>query len=445
MEKLGCVEHIEDRSSLRTASQGPTDLQIEQALSSILGSSVFLTSKQSKRLLEYLVEQTLRGHEEMLKERIVGAHVFERKADYNTGDDPIVRVRAADLRKRLAQYYTDEGREDDIRIEIHPGSYLPIFSFSSRYDSINPVADTADTLPLPAATEAASPRRLKTTLAAAIQQPIRLFGKHPVAIGAALCLVALIVAGQVYRMQKTAADMFWEPILKSPEPALIYFGTSAVYSLSVEFLDNYRALHPMDQQGREFFVDLPPSTKIDAKDLLPANDRVMVNDFAAAAEVITFLNGRGKQFDLRWGHDISPGDLRHAPVILIGAFNNHLTLDLLNQLRFQFIGGNQIKDRANPELSWSVVWDAKGNCVDDYAIVSRLIQPKSGATVITAAGIGQEGTQAAGEFLNSPQQIANAVKGLPHNWDQKNMQILLHIKPGYDVPNSVSVESVALW
>ena len=445
MKELGHVELIEGRSPLTKTPQGPTNLQIQQVLSSILGSSVFRTSKQSQRLLEYLVDQTLQGHEEMLKERIVGAQVFERNADYNTGDDPIVRVRAGDLRKRLAQYYTAEGREDDIRIEILPGSYHPTFSFSSRNDSIDRVAEAADTIPEPTATEAASSRTLKTALSPTMQRLVPLFRKHRVVVGAALCLVVLISTGLVYRMQKTAADMFWEPVLKSPEPALIYFGTSAVYSLSFEVLDNYRASHPLEQQGQEFFVDFPPGTKIDAKDLVPANDRVMVNDFAAAAEVVTFLNHHGKPFDLRWGHDISPGDLKHSPVILIGAFNNYLTLDLTNQLRFEFTGGNQIKDRANPQLSWSVVWDAKGNCLDDYAIVSRLVRPKSGATVITAAGIGQEGTQAAGEFLNNPQQIANAVKGLPRNWDQKNMQILLHIKGGYGAPNSVSVESVYVW
>src|ERR1035438_6713134 len=123
MKELGHVELIEGRSPLAKTPQGPTNLQIQQALSSILGSSVFRTSKQSQRLLEYLVDQTLQGHEAMLKERIVGVQVFERNADYNTGDDPIVRVRAGDLRKRLAQYYTAEGREDDIRIDIIPGSY----------------------------------------------------------------------------------------------------------------------------------------------------------------------------------------------------------------------------------------------------------------------------------------------------------------------------------
>jgi hypothetical protein len=79
----------------------------------------------------------------------------------------------------------------------------------------------------------------------------------------------------------------------------------------------------------------------------------MVNDFAAAAEVITFLNYHGKPFDLHWGRDLSSGDLRHAPVILIAAFNNSLTLEITNGLRFEFAGGNQIKDRANPKLSWS--------------------------------------------------------------------------------------------
>jgi hypothetical protein len=443
MEEVGHAEQIAVPSPLRTGSQGPTDLQIEQALSSILVSSAFRGSKQSQRLLQYLVDQTLRGHDGMLKERIVGIRVFERNADYNTGDDPVVRVRAADLRKRLAQYYSVEGAEEQVRIEIHPGSYHPIFSFPSS--SRNPAARTDEPAWPPAAGDAASPSALKPAFAAAMRHPIRLFHKHPASVVAGLCLVALIVAGLMRQMQKSAADMFWEPVLKSPEPAIIFFGTDAVYGLSFEFLDNYRGSHPVDQQGREFFVDFPPGTKIDAKDLVPANDRVMVNDFAAAAEVITFLNHRDKQFDLRWGHDISPGDLRHAPVILIGAFNNSLTLALTNQLRFQFAGGNQIKDRANPRLSWSIVWDAKGNWVDDYAIISRLVQPKSGATIITAAGIGQEGTQAAGEFLNSPQQIANAVKGLPRDWNHKNMQILLHIRAGVGVPNSVSVESVFLW
>jgi hypothetical protein len=449
VEQLGQVEHIEDRSPHPTASHGPTHLQIEQALASILVSSVFRTSKQSQRLLQYLVEQTLQGHDEMLKERIVGAQVFGKLSDYNTGDDPIVRVRASDLRKRLAQYYTAEGTGDDVKIELHPGSYHTVFLFSSRHESVDRAEEASDILPPSSASDGAPPQAQASASAPATQQPIGpvmytvgRFRKHLTASGIALCLVALTVAGLAHRMQRTAADTFWQPVLKSSEPALIYFGTDAVYSLSSQYLDTYLDSHHLAQQGREFFVDLPPGSTIDAKDLVHADDRVMVNDFAAAAEVITFLNNHGKPFDVRWGRDISSGDLRHAPVILIGGFNNYLTLEITSQLRFEFSGGNQIKDRANPQLSWSR--EEQGTSVDDYAIVSRLVRPDSGATVITAAGIGPEGTQAAGEFLNSPLQIANAVKGLPKNWNQKNMQILLHVKAAYGVRNSVTVDSVFL-
>jgi hypothetical protein len=448
VEEVGQLGFLDDRSPHSIAGHGPNHLQIEQALASILVSSVFRTSKQSQRLLQYLVEQTLQGHDEMLKERIVGAQVFGKQSDYNTGDDPIVRNRASDLRKRLAQYYAAEGMGDHVRIELHPGSYHPCFLFSSRHESVDRADEALDILPPASASDGAPPHVQQSASASAMQpigatlEPKGLSPKHVIAIASALCLVAVTVAGLAHRMERSAADTFWQPVLKSSEPALIYFGTDAVYSLSNEYLSTYIDSHHVNQQGREFFVDLPPGTKIDSKDLVQANDRVMVNDFAAAAEVVTFLNHHGKPFDVRWGHDISPGDLRHAPVILIGAFNNYLTLELTNQLRFEFVGGNQIKDRANSQRSWSR--DEKGTSIDDYAIVSRLVRPESGVIVITAAGIGPEGTQAAGEFLNSPSQIANAVKGLPQNWNQKNMQILLHVKAGYGVSNVVSVESVFL-
>jgi hypothetical protein len=110
----------------------PNPQQIRDALSEVLLSIPFRASKQSQHLLQYLVVQTMEGHDEMLKERIVGANVFGRKADYDTGADPIVRVRAADLRKRLAQYYNGDGAKTDIRIEMAPGSYRPVFVSDSQ-------------------------------------------------------------------------------------------------------------------------------------------------------------------------------------------------------------------------------------------------------------------------------------------------------------------------
>ena len=70
----------------------------------------------------------------MLRERVIGANVFGRAPDYDAGNDPVVRNRAAELRKRLAQHYmrTREPRKETIRIEIPTGSYRAIFEVADE-------------------------------------------------------------------------------------------------------------------------------------------------------------------------------------------------------------------------------------------------------------------------------------------------------------------------
>ena len=51
-----------------------------------------------------MVEHSLSGQEGDLRERVLGVEVFGRASKYDTAEDPVVRVRAADVRKRLAQF-----------------------------------------------------------------------------------------------------------------------------------------------------------------------------------------------------------------------------------------------------------------------------------------------------------------------------------------------------
>ena len=75
-----------------------------------------------------MVEHSLAGSEESLRERIIGIEVFGRAADYDTAADPVVRLRAADVRKRLAQYYQSRKSEPgDWTIDIPTGSYKAHF------------------------------------------------------------------------------------------------------------------------------------------------------------------------------------------------------------------------------------------------------------------------------------------------------------------------------
>jgi hypothetical protein len=84
-----------------------------------------------------LHRRTFPAHrEEMLRERVIGANVFGRAPDYDTGNDPLVRNRAAELRKRLAQHYMrTRDSKGAIRIDIPTGSYRAIFEIADEIES----------------------------------------------------------------------------------------------------------------------------------------------------------------------------------------------------------------------------------------------------------------------------------------------------------------------
>ena len=108
-----------------TASQ--TQL-VRSQLERIVNDGRFTSSKRYPQLLRYIVEQTLAGNEDDLKERTLGVEVFHRTPDYDTNLDPVVRLCAAEVRKRLAQYYQSPSHAGELRIELNPGSYVPVFS-----------------------------------------------------------------------------------------------------------------------------------------------------------------------------------------------------------------------------------------------------------------------------------------------------------------------------
>lgn len=117
---------------------------LRSALQSVISSSAFADSKQCKDFLRLVVERALAGDLESLGERTVGAEVFGRPADYETPNDAAVRVRATEVRKRLAQYYREAKQDQPVRIELTPGSYIPEFHWLSetRSEDANVIAAT---------------------------------------------------------------------------------------------------------------------------------------------------------------------------------------------------------------------------------------------------------------------------------------------------------------
>jgi serine/threonine-protein kinase len=101
--------------------------RIREQLLRILNSKSFRQVPRLHRFLEFIVEETLAGRSEMLKEFPIGIEAFGKEPSFDPRMDPIVRVQARRLRSRLVRYYREEGQNDKIMIELPKGGYEPLF------------------------------------------------------------------------------------------------------------------------------------------------------------------------------------------------------------------------------------------------------------------------------------------------------------------------------
>lgn len=105
--------------------------QILKQLETVLGHPLFTRAPRQSQFLRFIVETSLEGRQEELREHHIGVQVYERKADYDTREDPIVRVEAARLRAKLREYYAEAGLRDPIRFELPKGTYIPVLHQNS--------------------------------------------------------------------------------------------------------------------------------------------------------------------------------------------------------------------------------------------------------------------------------------------------------------------------
>src|SRR5580698_8227447 len=101
--------------------------EVREELAAIVASSSFRTSPKSCEFLRYVVEVTLDGRIDALKERSIGMDLLGRDSSYDPNTDATVRVRAVEVRKRLNSFYANQPSVNGYRIELLPGSYMPRF------------------------------------------------------------------------------------------------------------------------------------------------------------------------------------------------------------------------------------------------------------------------------------------------------------------------------
>ena len=354
---------------------------IREQLVRVLGSAHFKSSKHYPALLRYVVEHTLDDGAPQLKERALGIAVFGRDPNYDTNLDPVVRTSACEVRKRLAQYYGAPGREGEIRIDLPAGSYSPEFR-----------------IPEPVA--APEPARIATAPRAAAKWP----RPSLLLIGAtALGLAALAVMTAGTQGSRNAAERFWGPVWRAGESATICVS----------------APHSAGESTDPTYLQVMQT------------DRMAFADALAMARLSGVVREFGQRFEVRRGSSSTLADLQKGPLILIGAFNNPWTMRLTGQLRFSFdrephVLGGVIRDRQNPSRLWAHHPDLPySQLTQDYALVSRFVDQRTEQPVVVVAGLGRDGTIAAGEFVSEPRYLEMLSAVAPRGWERQNLQVVL--------------------
>jgi hypothetical protein len=394
---------------------------VQEQLERLLASPHFSHSRRFPSFLRYVVERTLSGQEDSLKERTLGIEIFGRAANYDTSSDPIVRVTAAEIRKRIAQYYQSPGHGNQLRISLPAGSYIPHFHFhppANEEDSAVPamVLQGVPSEPHIRGIEA-RPRRAWKLLAAV------------------LLVVVLAAAGGLWLWEsarRSPLDFFWGPLLTSSDPVLICVADQKQYSTI--------ALRDANDPGRQL--------------ILPDNlTAVVIDDLNPIVKVGGILQASGRKYSLRGEGAANLMDLRAGPTVFIGAFDNAWTLLLTRPLRYHFANNPEmtqfrIVDTKAPSATRWMVDRPQQMATDnyrDYGIIARFTDNTTGKLAVIAAGISRGGTIAAGEFLTDPTALGELRRLAQAAGNKRNMEVVISTQIIGGEPGSPKVEAAYFW
>jgi len=405
------------------SAPSPNPVVVREQLNRLLAHPLFNHSKRYPLLLAYTVEQTLLGNAGELKERTIGVEAFGREPSYDVNIDPVVRTTAAEVRRRLIQYYYSPEHAGEPVIELRVGSYIPVFREPAGIQNASTV-DAESALISQASSQepliaAVPPAALKQS---ATERVVR--RRFLIALGVVLALIAGFGAGRIrFPKQPSNLEKFWEPLTSASGRITYCLGQPA---------------------------DTP---EIDQEDLgqgMPRNGGLDVSDVITLARSIVPLVPRHDAFRVSSASQTSFAQLREGPLVLIGAFDNIWTLRITQDLPFGFETENSVRklvDRKNAQQRfWTLEWQVpKVKLAKDYAIVARIHDNVTGQPVIVLAGILGEGTQAASEVVSNPVYLDAMLQKAPKNWEKMNLEAVIETNVFEGHPGPPTIVAVETW
>jgi hypothetical protein len=407
---------------------------ILRELDEVLASPHFCNSKRYPTLLKYIVENTLAGNLEVLKERTLGVEVFDRPPTYDTNTDTVVRYTAGEVRKRLLLYYSERGHGAQFRISLPAGSYVAEFGHGQDESEGHVELLTGD---LQEADRGNHPG-----VAARETAPAGFAGDGAAQAGTRLgrvlwtvlllAVVIAAVAGAWWKLRpahsESAVEAFWAPVLRDQHTVIVCAGSS--------FFEP-RNKSGVQTAGKD--IDYP---------------FVSMQTASAIAQVSSEMEHSGVATQLASAGATALPDMREHSVTLLGGYNNQWTMRLVQPLRYYFVQGQGteqiIADHAQPLTRWERDPSLPYSSADDYALVARFRDPTIDGWVVVLAGLGRNGTEAAAQFATSPhylELLRDSVGAGPEhrNLDNGNVEAVLRVSVIDGKTGAPSILAVHSW
>lgn len=404
---------------------------ILRELDAILASPHFCNSKRYPTLLRHIVENTLAGKVDLLKERTLGVEVFDRPPTYDTNTDTVVRYTAGEVRKRLLLYYSEHGSRGGIRISLPAGSYVAEFlhgheghdghlevsedqdpgaiEFHDTEGDAHPVGEAAEGGPAYLAVDKVEAGHFAPSSPLPIVRSTNHIGQRAGWSVLLAVLVAAVAGGLWWKYhaiptQSPVAD-FWAPLLSDQRSIIICTGSSVFAP------QNYSGVETAGRDIDYTFVSMQIASAI--------------------SQVSGELQHFGVSSQLASAATSSLPDLREHSVALLGGYNNQWTLRFVDPLRFYFVqnqGADEIiADHAHPGLRWQRDSSLPYSSADDYALLARFRDSTIDGWVVVLAGLGRNGTEAAAEFATSPHYLQQLRDQMGRTFANRNVEVVLKV------------------
>jgi hypothetical protein len=426
-----------------TGDNRPSPEEISEHLQRLLASPTFHGSKRCQQFLEYVCEKALAGETGALKERCLAIDVFGRQPGATQGEDTIVRVSAREVRKRLVQYYaTADGATAPIVIELPSGSYAPEFHYSAlaKLKAETHKPETPSDFEL--APEEPVPLRPPAT---------RVLSRW-IAIGSCIVLAgaSAFAMWKVEDSRTAPFRAFWAPVFHNSEPLLIGVGHPLVYQPSHRASVKSEHRQPPTPFPVQRPLNLAPD-ELNGSDMVPSpNQFVGFGDMIAANEISQMLAHRSRDVRIMLASSIPFADLKQSQTYLIGSLTNHWTMELGQSWRFRFAWTKDLQPEFVDTLpgarrEWAIASRDDGSTPEDYSMICRIPNSPTGMLLIVSAGIKQFGTEAAGRILADPKELSTILNTLPKGWENRNLQLILHMKVIGNTPAKAEVVASHVW